>query len=121
MIRFQCDTCGKIKEDAEAWILGFAAENIGIKSARREISITGAWDPARAVDVLAVHFCSDKCRARYVEALFGENPVTRIGDATVTTRRIKRVIPGQVVDTSVREREQPRLVKKTIVRRRKGA
>ena len=42
MIRFQCESCGRLKGDGETWILGFAAENIGVTSARREISIASS-------------------------------------------------------------------------------
>src|SRR3954465_5313851 len=72
MVRFQCESCGRMKGDGETWILGFAAENIGVTSARREISIASSWDRPRAVETLAVHFCSDECRATYMSALFGE-------------------------------------------------
>ena len=44
MVRFQCESCGRMKGDGETWILGFAAENIGVTSARREISIASSWD-----------------------------------------------------------------------------
>jgi hypothetical protein len=113
MVRFQCDGCGKLREGSESWILGLAAENIGIMSARREISIASGWERATAVDPLAVHFCSDKCRARYMSELFGESPETLQGDATVTRRRVKRVIPGAVVETVVAEKTGP-----TIARRK---
>src|SRR5438477_8860001 len=121
MIRFQCDTCGRLKENGEAWILGFAAENLGISSARREVSISGTWDRAGAVDTLAVHFCSDECRAEYMDALFGETPTTREGEATVTKRRVKRIIPGAVVETVVTEKPRPAVVKRTVVRRKRAA
>lgn len=118
MVRFQCDTCGTLKEANEAWILGFAAENIGVTSARREISIASAWDYPRAVETLAVHFCSDGCRSEYMERLFGDTPETRAGEATVTRRRIKRVIPGQVVDTVVAEKPASKVIKKRVIRRK---
>jgi|SRR5689334_21604105 len=118
MVRFQCDTCGALKEANEVWILGFAAENIGVKSARREISIASAWDYPRAVESLAVHFCSDDCRAEYMERLFGDTPETRSGEVTVTRRRIKRVIPGQVVDTVVAEKPVSKVTKKRVIRRK---
>ncbi|HEY6347882.1 MAG TPA: hypothetical protein VI636_00590 [Candidatus Angelobacter sp.] len=107
MVRFQCDTCGKLKEENENWILGLAAENIGVTSARREISIADAWERSRAVERLAVHFCSDSCRAKFVQALFSESPETLQGDATVTRRRIQRVVPGAVVETMVSETPRP--------------
>src|ERR1700756_4515898 len=110
MVRFQCDTCGALKGSEKAWILGFAAENIGVISARREISISGTWDRARAVETLAVHFCSDECRADYMNVLFGKNPATRAGEATATKRHVKRIVPGAVVDTQVAEKPGPKLL-----------
>src|SRR5262244_1268747 len=105
MIRFQCESCRRLKEEGEAWILGFAAENIGAVSARREISIASSWDRPRAVAVLAVHFCSDECRADYMNALFGETAPAE--DVAIVKRRVKRVVPGAVVDTVVAEKKRP--------------
>ena len=121
MVRFQCDTCRKLKEGHEAWILGFAAENIGVTSARREVSISGTWDRPRAVEPLAVHFCSDECRAEYMNALFGETPTTREGELTVARRRVKRVVPGAVVDTVVAEKTGPTIVKRTVARKKRAS
>jgi len=118
MIRFQCESCGRLKGDGEAWILGFAAENIGVTSARREISIASSWDHPRAVDALAVHFCSDECRGTYMSALFGDSPETLDGSATSTKRRIKRLVPGAVVDTVVAEKPRSKTTRKTVVRRK---
>jgi hypothetical protein len=120
MVCFQCDSCGRLKEPNDPWILGLAAENIGITSGRREISIAAVWERAVAVDPLAVHFCSEKCRADYTAALFGTSPETLQGDTTVTRRRIKRVIPGAVVDTMVAEKRQPTLSRRAP-RRKKTA
>ena len=118
MVRFKCESCGCMKGDGETWILGFAAENIGVTSARREISIASSWDRPRAVEALAVHFCSDECRATYMTALFGDSPDTRGGSATSTKRRIKRVVPGAVVDTAVSEKARPKAKRRTVVRRK---
>jgi hypothetical protein len=117
MVRFECESCGRLK-DGEAWILGFAAQNIGLTSARREISIASSWDRSRAVESLAVHFCSDECRAAYMSALFGDTPETLDGTTTSTKRRIKRVIPGAVVDTVVSEKSHPKTTRRTIPRRK---
>ncbi|HKD81459.1 MAG TPA: hypothetical protein VKH81_17330 [Candidatus Angelobacter sp.] len=116
MIRFQCDSCGRLKEENETWILGFAAENIGVVSARREISIAASWDRPRAVDILAVHFCSDECRAEYMNALFGE--AAGAGKNNAVIKRVKRVVPGAVVDTVVAGKVRPRTVRRTVVRRK---
>jgi hypothetical protein len=118
MIRFQCESCGRLKGDKEAWILGFAAENIGVTSARREISIASSWDRPRAVESLAVHFCSDECRVTYMSALFGDSPETLDGTATSTTRRIKRLVPGAVVDTVVSEKSRPKTTRRATSRRK---
>ncbi|MCU1310687.1 MAG: hypothetical protein JWO20_1812 [Candidatus Angelobacter sp.] len=80
MVRFECDTCGKLKDNGEPWILGFAAESVGVKSARREINIASGWDDAQAVDWLAVHFCSDDCRAEYTERLFSNRTIPIAGE-----------------------------------------
>jgi hypothetical protein len=118
MVRFQCESCGRLKGDGEVWILGFAAENIGVTSARREISIASSWDRPRAVESLAVHFCSDECRAVYMSALFGDTPDTLGGSTTSAKRRIKRVVPGAVVDTVIAEKSLPKTKRRTVVRRR---
>jgi hypothetical protein len=92
MVRFECDTCGRLKEDREPWILGFAAESVGVTSARREINIASAWDDARAVDWLAVHFCSDDCRVEYVQRLFSERvtPIATDSAKKSTSVRTRR-------------------------------
>lgn len=117
MIRFQCESCGRLKGDGEVWILGFAAENIGVTSARREVSIASSWDRSRAVEALAVHFCSDQCRITYMNALFGDSPETLDGSDTSTRRRIKRFVPGAVVDTVVSEKSRPK-TRRTTSRRK---
>jgi hypothetical protein len=117
MIRFQCESCGRLKGDGEVWVLGFAAENIGVTSARREVSIASSWDRSRAVESLAVHFCSDECRVTYMNALFGDTPETLDGTTTSTKRRTKRVFPGAVVDTVVSEKARPK-TKRTVLRRK---
>ena len=37
MLRYECDNCQKLKGKNEEWILGFAAENIGVKAARHDV------------------------------------------------------------------------------------
>ncbi len=39
MIDFVCDTCSAVKKPEEAWIVGHAAEAVGVVSARREVTI----------------------------------------------------------------------------------
>jgi hypothetical protein len=70
MIAFVCDTCGKLKKPEQDWILGMAAESLGAVSARREVNILSSWADAQAVHPLAVHFCSERCKDRYMNKMF---------------------------------------------------
>ena len=108
MVRYECDFCHTLKNKDEAWILGFAAENIGVTAARREVTILPQWDEARAVDYLAVHFCSEQCRQNYLANLFGEEPETEIVEevAVVPRKRIVREYPGAAVETRTPRRER---------------
>src|SRR5437667_10694949 len=49
MIQFMCDSCGRVKEASDAWIVGRAAEAVGVTAARREVTIQSAWDRATAL------------------------------------------------------------------------
>jgi hypothetical protein len=70
MIAFLCETCGKLKKPEQNWILGMAAESLGAVSERREINILSLWEQSPALHPLAVHFCSERCKERYVNRLF---------------------------------------------------
>jgi hypothetical protein len=108
MLRYECDYCHRLKETDEAWILGFAAENIGVTAARREVTILPVWDEAQAVNYLAVHFCCDQCRQNYMANIFGEEPVEGgiVEEVAVVPRkRIVREYPGAAVETRVVRRK----------------
>ena len=70
MIRFVCDSCGRTKTPGQEWILGLAAERIGVQSVRKEIHILSGWAEPQAVHPLAVHFCSKRCEEKYMNRLF---------------------------------------------------
>jgi len=70
MIQFVCDTCRKVK-NGQGWLLGLAAEQIGAVTARREVNILSAWAEPEACHPLAVHFCSEKCKDKYMAEVFG--------------------------------------------------
>jgi hypothetical protein len=76
MLHFVCDWCSRVKEPEEAWIVGLAAEVVGVTAARREVTIQSAWDRGTAVHPLAVHFCSLECKDRYMARLFALPPPT---------------------------------------------
>jgi len=116
MLRFECDNCHGLKDAGEAWILGFAAENLGAVSARREVTILNAWDDARAVDWLAVHFCSDDCRARYMEQLFGDEAAGELESRKIIPVKKVRVRP---VETAVLRTAPGRGVIRTTARTKK--
>jgi hypothetical protein len=127
MLRFECDNCQRLKGAGEAWILGFAAENVGAVSARREVTILNEWDEARAVDWLAVHFCSDECRAEYMEQLFGDEvseqiherkiiPVKKVRLHPVQTEVVRTVPDRGLVRTSARAKT----VKRTAPKAKRG-
>jgi|SRR6185437_5566000 len=108
MIRYECDFCHRLKGNDEAWILGFAAENIGVTAARREVTILPHWDEARAAAYLAVHFCCEQCRQNYMAALFGEESAeTEVVKevAVIPRRRVVREYPGAAVETQVVRRK----------------
>lgn len=90
MIRFDCDWCGRTKASDELWILGLAAEAVGVTAARREITILPIWKRETAVHTMAVHFCSEECKDDYVARLFNEKPALAadIVVETTTTRKI---------------------------------
>ena len=126
MLRYECDYCHRLKEKDEAWILGFAAENIGVTAARREVTILPVWNEAQSVNYLAVHFCCEQCRQNYLANLFGEEPAeAEIVEevAVVPRKRIVREYPGRAVETRVvrRKASAPKTQSKSKSRRHKAA
>ena len=101
MIRYECDFCHRLREPGETWILGFAAESVGVTTARREVTIAPQWDEAKAVDYLAVHFCCDECRQNYVAQLFGgEPPKTEVVEEIVVAPQ-ERIVVREYPETRV--------------------
>jgi|tagenome__1003787_1003787.scaffolds.fasta_scaffold19946126_1 hypothetical protein len=95
MLQYVCDNCGTVKAQGESWILGFAAERLGARAARREVTIAPAWDENRAVQWFAVHFCSVECKDTYLERLFGEAPegVTDVVTSKVVSKKKAQTAP----------------------------
>ena len=94
MLQFVCDYCGNVRKTGETWINGVAVENVGTRAARREVVIDPAWHRDRAVLPMAVHFCSVKCKDRYLAELFDRRvPVLEIqgtGNDPATGLRLVR-------------------------------
>jgi len=70
MIQFVCDTCGKVKAGDDLWILGLGADQLGVTSAIREVDILSSWNDEQSRHPLAVHFCSEKCKNKYMAKAF---------------------------------------------------
>jgi hypothetical protein len=90
MISFACDCCGRVKSQEEVWVLGLAAEAVGVTASRREVAILSAWDWTSAVHPLAVHFCCVACKNEYLVQLFGEEGLRK----ERAMGRVVRRIPG---------------------------
>src|SRR5690348_5224024 len=105
MIQFVCDTCSAVKGSSDVWILGLAAESLGLSAARREVSILPVWDRPRAVHPLAVHFCSVECKDKYMAALFGpETPEEQVIIERGTPAAAETVMERTSVTPAVRTR-----------------
>jgi len=119
MLQYVCDGCGNIKQPGETWILGFAAERLGVRAARREITIAPAWDENRAVQWFAVHFCSEQCKDDYVARLFGERlPAEEVVEAVTTTPTDKSVTRVTTARKAGGTRVRTERSKKKVTRRR---
>ncbi|SRR6266498_686329 len=114
MIEYVCDTCSAVKQPDEVWIVGQAAETVGVTSARREVSIQSTWIRATAVHPLAVHFCSTECKDKYMARLFApEVPANEVV--------VERVVPSEVVIERVVPETERVITKTRKVRRHKRA
>ncbi|SRR6266568_7954752 len=114
MIEYVCDTCSAVKQPGEVWIVGQAAEAVGVTSARREVNIQSAWTRATAVHPLAVHFCSTECKDEYMARLFApEAPVKEVV--------VERVVPSEVVVERIVPKTERVVTKTRKVRRHKRA
>lgn len=105
-MRFACEWCERLKDPDEAWILGFAAENLGATAARREVTVMSGWDRERAVHPFAVHFCSIEHKDNYMAALFDTTPTPVVGEGKVrrSVPKEKTVITRTVKKQSSRRR-----------------
>src|SRR6266436_3830417 len=97
MIQYVCETCSAVKEPEEVWIVGLAAEAIGITSARREINIQSAWNRPTDVHPLAVHFCSTQWKDDYMARLFAREAPGKevvVEQAVPSEVVLERVVPN---------------------------
>src|SRR5438876_11233549 len=99
MIQYVCDTCSAVTGAGEVWLVGLAADAVGVTSARREVTIQSDWDRTTAVHPLAVHFCSMECKDEYMARLFAaEVPVKEVV--------VERAAPTEVIVERVPEKRR---------------
>src|SRR5438552_2803799 len=103
-----------VKGPQELWLLGVAAEAIGVTSARREITIQSDWDTTTAVHPLAVHFCSTECKGEYMAQLFAP-------EGSAKEVLVERTVPADVMVERVVPEKKRVITKMRKVRRKKNA
>ena len=111
MIRFDCDWCRRTKASDEIWILGLAAESVGVTAARREITILPTWKRETALHPLAVHFCCVECKDDYMAQLFNDHP--KLASDVVLETTTRRRTP-----TSSHQASSPRAKQRTSRKKR---
>ena len=70
MLQYRCDWCGREKRPDQRWIIGLAVQRSGVTGNRRQFETLKKWSAKWAAHPLAVHFCCDKHKDKYIEALF---------------------------------------------------
>ncbi len=68
MIEITCDACGKKWTDPRTeWILGYDLQVETPSALQRSIRFLDRWDNRRALELGAIHLCSESCRETYLE------------------------------------------------------
>lgn len=113
MVLFGCDWCRKMKQAGDVWVLGLAAESVGVTAARREVTILPAWDEGQSCHPLAVHFCSAEHKDNYLAALFETEPrlvesvvmsKTTVMPKGTTERQYLRTASSGVITTTTKKK-----------------
>ena len=77
-MEYLCKQCGKRRAKAEGWLLAFELAKPFVESPmfpRKTIVLLGRWDEERAIELKAVHFCSQDCQDRYVAKWYADELV----------------------------------------------
>lgn len=70
MLQYKCDWCGREKRPDQPWIVGLAVQRSGVTGNRRQFETLKKWSAKWAAHPLAVHFCSEKHKNNFIDALF---------------------------------------------------
>lgn len=104
-MEYRCDWCHRIKKPGDVWIVGLAGERSGVSGSRRQMETLKKWSTQWAVHPLAVHFCSERHKDNFVEALFkSEWPSVSkgaISRAAARRRKAKDKNPEKISDAVV--------------------
>jgi hypothetical protein len=66
---YVCNYCGKLKEAATDWLLGFEGNT---KAMKGTVTVLGKWDETRADEANAIRFCSHACQTKYLQENYGD-------------------------------------------------
>jgi hypothetical protein len=72
MVQITCDSCGKVKTAGPTpakgeWIMGWDLEVETKRSMNRTVRFLDRWDDRRVMELGGVHFCSQRCREKYLQ------------------------------------------------------
>ena len=116
MLQFACDWCHTVKQPNESWLLGFAAEEMGVTAARREVQMFSSWDRDRSVLPLAVHFCCVECKDKFVQALFATREPLE-SEIVVKRKRPQEIVVERRYQRTTVPKARPMAVVKTTTTR----
>jgi hypothetical protein len=102
LLQYTCEWCKRAKKEGERWIVGVAAEKIGATTECREITILAPWTEQWASHPLAVHFCSEKHKEKFIDALF------ETASASRTQRKRRKTAAGILVAATVDDAREKR-------------
>jgi hypothetical protein len=71
MVTITCDICEAVKPQPEElkneeWILGYDLESESLSAVSRTVRFLDRWDSRRALELGAIHLCSEECREKYL-------------------------------------------------------
>lgn len=71
MVTVTCDVCGRKKPGVNElhspeWVLGYDLQSESPSGVSRAIRFLDRWDDRWALELGAIHLCSETCREKYV-------------------------------------------------------
>ena len=97
MLEYKCDWCGRQKKPQDTWVLGLAVERKGVTGNRRHFETLVRWSAKWASHPMAVHFCCEQHKEKYLEALFASPWAAVDRDALARAAHQRRLGQGRKV------------------------